>query len=184
MLKCSATLTASRIGGDEFVMLMTNLSNDVELARQKAIRQFERVTESLSLSYSIKGVENYITLSVGISLFGKRQISATTLFHQADMAMHHAKANGRNTYCLFNDSMEKIAQDRSSMANELRMAIGRKQLCLHYQPQINHKLGIIGAEALMRWQHNVHGSVSPALFIPLAEESGHIVQLGEWVLKK
>jgi len=179
-----ATFIASRIGGDEFVMLMTNLSNDVELARQKAIRQFERVTESLSQSYSIKGVENHITLSVGISLFGQRQISATTLFHQADMAMHHAKANGRNTYCLFNDSMEKIAQDRSSMANELRMAIGRKQLCLHYQPQVNHKQGIIGAEALIRWQHDVHGNVSPALFIPLAEESGHIVQLGEWVLKK
>jgi diguanylate cyclase (GGDEF)-like protein/PAS domain S-box-containing protein len=173
---------AARIGGDEFVLMRTNFGSDAQFAQQTVLRELELILASLCLPYIINGIENYITLSVGISMFGLDQTSADTLYQQADMAMHQAKANGRNTFCLFDVSMEKAAQDRSSMANELRLAVSRNQLSLHYQPQIDHKLGIIGAEALMRWRHDEHGNVSPALFIPLAEQSGQIIQLGQWLL--
>ena len=173
---------ASRIGGDEFVLMLTSLGWDAQLARQKALSELELVSNKLCLPYAINGIENHITLSAGISMFGHERISADTLYQQTDMAMHRAKANGRNTFCMFDAAMGKAAQDRSSMANELRLAIGRNQLCLHYQPQIDHKLGIIGAEALMRWKHEEHGNVSPALFIPLAEHTEQILHLGEWLL--
>lgn len=173
----------ARLGGDEFVVLAEGLGTDLDVATVKASNIIRDIKDQLRIPYFINEIENHITLSVGISIFGMTPVSVKTLMQQADIAMYQAKKDGRNTYRFFDKQMESAAQERSLIASELRLAIDREQLTLHYQPQIDHDNGVVGAEALLRWQRPGKEQISPAIFIPIAERTGQMSRLGDWVLE-
>lgn len=176
----SAKDTVARIGGDEFVVLLGNI-NRVE----DAARVAQRIAHSISQPYMVTESQVSVTTSIGISVFPSDGSDAETLMKHADIAMYHAKENGRNGYQFYSNDIHQKALARFSMERELREAISGDQLVLCYQPKIDLETGAVtGAEALLRWQHPVKGSISPAEFIPLAEETGLILDLGEWVLNE
>jgi len=179
----SETCDMARLGGDEFVVLAEGLGVDFDVATAKSSNIIRDIKDQLRQPYFIDEIENHITLSVGISLFGMTPVSVETLMQHADIAMYQAKTDGRNTYRFFDDQMENDAQERSLIASELRLAIDRHQLSLHYHPQIDHKHGVVGAEALLRWQRPGRVQISPAVFIPIAERTGQMSRLGDWVLE-
>jgi len=169
-----------RLGGDEFLILIDALENS-DSAMHIAGRLLERFSEPLE----IDGVHVMTGCSMGISVYPDDGIDFDTLLRHADIAMHTAKDAGRNDYRLFAPSMtqEKVSHMRLNSA--MRHGLSRNEFSLHFQPQFDLKSGrIVGAEALLRWQHGDFGNVSPAEFIPIAEKSGLIVPLGEWVLQE
>jgi diguanylate cyclase (GGDEF)-like protein/PAS domain S-box-containing protein len=169
--------TVSRLGGDEFLLLVPNTGP--EAAAQLATE----VLQSLSQPCQIDGHELSTTLSLGISIFPQDGEHFDTLYQRADAAMYRAKRSGRNRYSFFTADLEASSARALLLENALHRALERQQLALHYQAQVNLQTGhIIGAEALLRWQHPELGAISPAEFIPIAENSGMIVQIGEWVL--
>lgn len=174
------TDTVARLGADEFVIVLENISSadDIENIAQK-------LQESLVEPIEIDGHQVSATASIGISLFPKDGDSVDQLLKNADMAMYRAKASGKNRHQFFIKAMTESAVNYLLLENDLRSAIEDDQLSLHYQPQINlHSGRIIGVEALVRWMHAERGMVSPVEFIPLAEETGLIEPLGDWVLAK
>ncbi|PSW05985.1 EAL domain-containing protein [Photobacterium lipolyticum] len=170
----------SRLGGDEFTVILSELKNPqgVERVAQNILHEF-------SAPFSL-GVETvYITPSIGITLYPEDGEEAETLLKNADQAMYSAKEQGRNRYHYFTASMQEEAQHRRQLANDLRQALKNDQLQLHYQPIVDLATGHISkAEALIRWQHPDLGLVSPADFIPVAEETGIIVEIGDWVFRQ
>lgn len=170
--------TVARLGGDEFVIL-------VEMAMADgAIPLAQKMIDAFSSPFSISGQEIFISTSIGISLYPKDGDSGEELLKNADVAMYRAKKRGRNTYRFYNEGMNTSSAERLSLESSLRHAVDNGELLLYYQPQVNlHSGEIIGAEALVRWQHPEMGLVSPAKFIPLAEESGLIFPIGEWVMQ-
>ncbi len=173
-----AKIDVSRLGGDEFTVVLNNLDS-LETASKIA----ERLLETLQAPMFINDHEVVITPSIGIAVSPRDADNVEDLLKLADIAMYHAKSEGRNNYRFYTSSMRSTGVGRLKLESELRRAVERNELVLYYQPQVDTMSGeIIGAEALVRWNHPKHGLVPPMRFIPLAEEMGLIVELGAWTL--
>ena len=171
--------TVARMGGDEFTILMPDIEGEEE---PKQVAQ--SLLNSLKDSFTLEGHEFHITTSIGIALYPNDGPAADVIMKNADTAMFRAKEAGKNQYRLYNALMNDQAFNRLTLENDLRKALERGEFVAYYQPQLNIDTGeIIGMEALVRWKHPERGLVSPAQFIPLAEETGLIVQIDEWVLR-
>jgi len=175
--------TAARLGSDEFIVLLPNLGTESQTASQLVQRIGQKIQGSIARPYNIQGQELNITVSIGAVLFPCGNDDANDLLKYADTAMSSAKSSGRNCIQFFLPSMHTAVESRLALENDLRRALERDQFSLHFQPQLDHAGQIIGAEALLRWHHPERGMVSPADFIPLAEETGQILAIGEWVLR-
>jgi diguanylate cyclase (GGDEF)-like protein/PAS domain S-box-containing protein len=173
---------AARMGGDEFVVILTEIDTDAERTVRHVREIAEAIQYCLSVPCSIEGYELHLTPSIGISLFPKEEMGADDILKQADTAMYRAKEKGRNEIQFFLPSMQKTADERLLMHTELRQALEKGGFILYYQPQYNGKEQIIGAEALIRWQHPRKGLVSPFYFLEVAEETGIMADIGYWVL--
>ena len=175
--------TVARLGGDEFVVMLANLSSSEREAATDVETVAEKVLAALNQTYQLNSMAFHCTASVGVTLFRGQHASIDDLMKQADLAMYKAKETGRNTFRFFDPAMESIVMERVALEGGLRRAIEGNQFVLHYQAQVVGKGRVTGAEALVRWQHPERGMVSPAEFIPLAEETGMILPLGHWVLE-
>ncbi|MEO5693634.1 MAG: EAL domain-containing protein [Usitatibacter sp.] len=175
-----ASDTVARLGGDEFAVILENLRDtDVEGAQEVA----EKMIASMAAPMLVEGNTLNTSCSIGISLFPADGRDSATLMKNADVAMYYAKEKGRNNYQFFSSEMNTRAQERLSVENYLRLALRRNELVLHYQPRMNVATGeLVGVEALIRWAHPRRGLLSPDKFIDVAEDSGLIVPIGEWVL--
>jgi diguanylate cyclase (GGDEF)-like protein len=170
----------ARIGGDEFVAAIRNLPN-----MGGASLVAENAREEIEKPYHLGDSECWISASIGISAYPRDGVDADVLIRCADTAMYQAKSSGKNRVCLFNNAMNDKAAQRFNLVNSLREAISSGQLLLMYQPQIQVATEeVVGVEALVRWQHPTRGLVSPSEFIEVAEGTGMMVPLGEWVLQR
>ncbi|MBV8617560.1 MAG: EAL domain-containing protein [Curvibacter sp.] len=177
------TDTVSRLGGDEFVVMLENLGRDAREAAQQAETVGEAIRQSLNHPYDLAGHEYHCSPSMGITLFD-HQTELDEMLQRADLAMYQAKAAGRNTLRFFDPAMQALVAERAALEADLRLAIRQDQLLLYYQAQVSAQGQVVGAEALVRWRHPSRGLVSPADFIPLAEDTGLILPLGQWVLEE
>ena len=170
----------ARFGGDEFAILLGDLREPAEVAALA-----DRLIVSISRPFLIDGIENHVGVSIGVAIYSEDAGDAESLLSHADIALYRAKSEGRQTYRFFSEAMNEEVRLRVRLTDELRLAIPDGQLFLVYQPQVRIKGGrIIGVEALVRWQHPRHGILAPARFLPVAESSGLIGALGQWVLRE
>ena len=176
--------TVARLGGDEFVIVLEDLGTSREAAGGHADDVARKVLQALSGAFNLAGRERHVTPSIGVALFGGTTDDAVgEILKRADLAMYQAKAAGRNTICFFDPKIHTAALARAELESEMRQALHAGQFQLHYQPQVGIDGTVTGLEALVRWQHPRRGMVSPAEFIPLAEDTGLILPLGRWILQ-
>jgi diguanylate cyclase (GGDEF)-like protein/PAS domain S-box-containing protein len=176
--------TVARLGGDEFVVALESLSGVEKEAANQAETIAEKIRAELSQPYQLKSIEHSSSPSMGVSLFRGHQCSIDEVLKQADLAMYQAKSSGRNRVCFFDPAMQLEMEHRAELENDLRASLRHNQMELYYQMQVDDSARIIGAEALIRWNHPQRGMVSPAEFIPLAEETGMILPIGDWVIEQ
>ena len=169
----------ARLGGDEFTVLLSNIK-EPESAAKVAMRLINEIADT----YQLEGYEVSMTTSIGISVFPEDGMQASVLLKNADSAMYHAKNNGRNSYQFYMESFNRSAMERFSIERDLKNALVNEEFVLFYQPRIDLvSRRIVGAEALIRWIHPTKGMISPDKFIPIAEESGQIIDINRWVLQ-
>lgn len=174
--------SVARLGGDEFGVLIEAISEQAEYASLKAAMIAEKIRDELTKPYRLKDNQHISSPSIGVTLYRGNEISVDTLLTQADIAMYQAKEAGRNAIRFFDAGMQLAVENRAALEADLRLALSGRQLQLHYQVQVDSDLRAVGAEALIRWQHPRRGMVSPGQFIPIAEESLLIIDIGDWVL--
>ncbi|WP_288064341.1 EAL domain-containing protein [Herbaspirillum sp.] len=174
----------ARLGGDEFVILQQQPLASPALIEESACGFAQRIVAAMEQRFDLDGLSHFATCSVGIALMHGQGASVEDLLRQGDLAMYAAKQKGRNTSCLFDQEMEHALHFRTGLESDLRRAIGSSEFLLHYQPQRDQAGNLIGVEALARWNSPFRGSVSPAIFIPVAEASGLILPLGLWVFQQ
>ena len=177
-----ATDSVARLGGDEFVVVVHGLAASAQAAAVEAEAVAQKVLAALNQPYVVQGSEVHSTPSIGIALFRDTQLPVQELLKRADLAMYQAKAQGRNTLCFFDPAMQAAASERSALEGDIRLGLLRGEFLLHYQPVVNEAGQVLGAEALVRWNHPQRGMVPPGDFIPLAEQTGLILALGRQVL--
>jgi predicted signal transduction protein with EAL and GGDEF domain len=172
--------TVARMGGDEFIVVLPGLTNAVADTESIA----EKVLRSIAAPVCIEGREFYISASIGITVFPDDGAEPDQLLRNADTAMYRAKSDGRNKYQFFTSAMNDLVLRRMEIETQLRFAVERNEMQVHFQPQVDLRTGrVIGAEALLRWHSPHFGDIAPRQFIPLAEDSGLIIELGEWVTR-
>jgi predicted signal transduction protein with EAL and GGDEF domain len=172
--------TVARTGGDEFLLLITDTSDQSDLGGVAG-----KIGKALSEPFTVNSAEVHTSASIGISVYPGDGTDVDALVAHADEAMYFAKQRGRNSFQFFNQAMSVFSQTRLDLENDLRRALALNQMEVHYQPKSDVATGRISSvEALLRWRHPTRGLVSPAEFIPLAEESGLILSIGEWVLRE
>mgnify|MGYP002775352029 CR=1 FL=1 len=177
--------TVSRLGGDEFVVVLDNLHYEPAQAEKQARRVCEKIMAAFKNPFNLKNYQHYTTPSIGVVLFDPEHLSQTDeLLRRADLAMYKAKEAGRNGYRFFDTQMETELRQRVALEADLHAALEKQEFTLHFQPQYNQQQQIVGAEALVRWQHPERGLIMPGQFIGLAESSGQIGALGGWVLQE
>jgi len=177
------TDTVSRLGGDEFVVLLEDVDEKIEFATQKTALISEKIRAVLSLPYRLKERLYHCSPSIGVTVFSGNSETSTDLLMQADFAMYQAKDAGRNVVRFFDPKMQMALETRSSIETDLHEAVSGNQLCLYYQIQFDEDLRPMGAEALVRWNHPERGLIMPMQFIPIAESSSLIIDVGDWVLE-
>lgn len=172
--------SVSRLGGDEFLIVVADVDS---LAAVSAVAR--QVQEKLAHPFVLKGMQVVSSLSIGIALYPEDGEDFDTLLKHADVAMYQAKSSGRNAFCFFDAQLNDASHERLTLELDLRQAIRRDELLLRYQPIVDLRSGrLLAVEALIRWQHPEQGMIGPERFIPLAEQSGLIVEIGEWVLQE
>jgi diguanylate cyclase (GGDEF)-like protein/PAS domain S-box-containing protein len=173
--------TVARLGGDEYVILLPDLADNIKEATNLTTTVITKMVQSLLKPFSIKGNQLHVTTSMGIVLFPSDGNSPQKLLKQADTAMYTAKNDGKNTFSFYHSNMQEMADKRLQLENELRLALKNNDLVVYYQPQCNQHHELIGFEALVRWIHPERGLISPDEFIPVAEESDLILEIGDKV---
>ncbi|ANE54126.1 EAL domain-containing protein [Methylomonas sp. DH-1] len=176
--------TACRLGGDEFIVMVPGRYSELAQATHHAVMLAEKILHTINQPFNVQGSEHHFSTSIGVTLFPEAAEQPEAVIQQADTAMYRAKESGRNGISFYRPSMQETADRRLTLEKEIREALKQSQFVLHYQPQVDDSGRVVSAETLIRWQHPQRGMISPAEFIPVAEDTRLILPLGEWVIRE